>query len=345
MPPEAGSRHHSNVRNNARGTRRRRQFQPRQRNPVAAAVTGNRPASPGDIADQRHGLNPGHDERHSPRRCIAALSPTAALQSVPGTSAARRRIKPRIQPAGSAAGHHPAATHGNQQDDHRESPRSARRSDAAEPQKRRRARPQRIKAGRDKGTTAERAYRLDFGLSRHVRRDYPRDGTRPEAGSRRRASPRAAEPGSRCSHREPPGKPWRHRRPAARTNPGHDERHSPRRCITVLPPTAALQSVPGTSAARRRIKPRTQPAGSTAGRHPGSNPRKPTRRSSGSRHDQPARSDAAAPQKRRRARPQRIKAGRDKGTTAERAYCLDFGLYRYARRGYRPIKKRAHPAP
>ena len=68
---------------------------------------GNRPASPGDIADQRHGLNPGHDERHSPRRCIAALSPTAALQSVPETSAARRRIKPRTHPAGSTAGRHP----------------------------------------------------------------------------------------------------------------------------------------------------------------------------------------------------------------------------------------------
>ena len=106
IPPEAGSRHHSNVRNNARGTRRRRQFQPRQRNPVAAAVTGNRSASPGDIADQRHGLNPGHDERHSPRCCITVLSPTAAPQSVPGTSAARRRIKPRTQPAGSIAGRH-----------------------------------------------------------------------------------------------------------------------------------------------------------------------------------------------------------------------------------------------
>ena len=107
MPPEAGSRHHSNVRNNARGARRRRQFRPRQRNPVAAAVTGNHPASPGDIADQRHGLNPGHDERQFPRRCITALSPTAALQSVPGTSAARHRIKPRTQPVGSAAGRHP----------------------------------------------------------------------------------------------------------------------------------------------------------------------------------------------------------------------------------------------
>ena len=70
----------------------------RQRNPVAAAVAENRPASPGDIADQRHGLNPGHDERHSPRRCIAALSPTAALQSVPGTPAARRRINRRASP-------------------------------------------------------------------------------------------------------------------------------------------------------------------------------------------------------------------------------------------------------
>ena len=98
----------------------------RQRNPVAAAVAENRPASPGDIADQRHGLNPGHDERHSPRRCIAALSPTAALQSVPGTPAARRRIKPRTQPAGSTAGRHPGSDQGNRQDDHREPPRSAR---------------------------------------------------------------------------------------------------------------------------------------------------------------------------------------------------------------------------
>ena len=108
MPPEAGSTKATS------GTtpgepRSRRQFRPRQRNPVAAAVTGNRPASPGDIADQRHGLNPGHDERHSPRRCITVLSPTAALQSVPGTSAARRRIKPRIQPTGSAARRHPGS--------------------------------------------------------------------------------------------------------------------------------------------------------------------------------------------------------------------------------------------
>ena len=32
-------------------------------------------------------------------------------------------------------------------------------------------------------------------------------------------SPWTTEPGSRCSHREPPGKPRRHRRPAARTQP------------------------------------------------------------------------------------------------------------------------------
>ena len=32
-------------------------------------------------------------------------------------------------------------------------------------------------------------------------------------------SPQAAEPDSRYSHREPSGKPWRHRRPAARTQP------------------------------------------------------------------------------------------------------------------------------
>ena len=105
MPPETGSTKATS------GTtpgepRSRRQFRPRQRNPVAAAVTGNRPASPGDIADQRQGLNPGHDERHSPRRCITVLSPTAALQSVPGTSAAQHRIKPRTHPAGSTAGRH-----------------------------------------------------------------------------------------------------------------------------------------------------------------------------------------------------------------------------------------------
>ena len=41
----------------------------------------------------------------------------------------------------------------------------------------------------------------------------------PKTRSRRRNQPQAAEPGSRCSHREPPGKPWRHCRPAARTQP------------------------------------------------------------------------------------------------------------------------------
>ena len=186
--PQSGSRHQNNVRNNARGTRRRRQFRPRQRNPVVAAVTGNRPASPGDIADQRHGLNPGHDERHSPRRCITALSPTAALQSVPGTSAARRRVKPRTQPAGSATRRHPGSDQGNRQDDHRKSPRSSRPQRRSGTPKRRRVRPQRIKTGRDKGATAERAYRLDFGLFRYVRREYPRDGTRPDAGGTKATS-------------------------------------------------------------------------------------------------------------------------------------------------------------
>ena len=133
--PQADGRHQNNVRNNARGTRRRRQFRPRQRNPAAAAVTGNRPASPGGIADQRHGLNPGHDERQFPRRCITALSPTAALQSVPGTSAARRRVKPRTQPAGSTAGRHlrqqPAGTDKTIIGSRHDQPV---RSDAAEPQ-------------------------------------------------------------------------------------------------------------------------------------------------------------------------------------------------------------------
>ena len=93
----------------------RRRYQPGQWNPVAATVRRRlqspetaRQARESD-ANQRHGLNPGHDERHSPRRCIAALSPTAARQSVPGASAARRRTKPRTQPAGSAARRHPGS--------------------------------------------------------------------------------------------------------------------------------------------------------------------------------------------------------------------------------------------
>ena len=206
------------------------------------------------------GRHPGSDRREPTRRssAVATISPSAATQRNPKT------------PKGKAS-----ADHGR----------------------------------KDKGTTTERAYRLDFGLSRYVRRDYPRDGTRPETGGRHQNNVRSNARGTRRRRYQPgqrnpvaaavtgnhPASPGDIADQRHGLNPGHNERHSPRRCITALSPTAALQSVPGTSAARRRIKPRTQPAGSTAGRHPGSNPREPTRRSSGSRHDQPDRSDAAEP--------------------------------------------------
>ena len=140
----AGNRHQGNVRNNARGTRRRRQFRPRQRNPVAAAVR-HRLQSPGTA------------------RQTLETSPTSGTDSPPatvkGTPPPRAALPPCRRPQ--------------------------RRSGTP---KRRRTRPQRIKAGRDKGTTAERAHRLDFGLFRYVRRDYPRDGMRPEAGGTKATS-------------------------------------------------------------------------------------------------------------------------------------------------------------
>ena len=214
----------------------------------------------------------------------------------PGTGSSPG-LTPQDQPQGVTT----AATDGNRQDDHRASPRSARPLRRSGTPKRRRTRPQRIKAGRDKGTTVEHAYRLDFGLFRYVRRDYSRDGMPPEAGSRHQnnvrnnaggnprptVSTRAAEPGSRDS---PSSAAVTGNRPASPEDTA-DQRNGvtsttmkgtlPDAALPALSPTAALQSVPGTSAARRRIKPRTQPAGSAARRHPGSNPREPTRRSSG----------------------------------------------------------------
>ena len=86
-------------------------------------------------------------------------------------------LSPGLSPQDQPQGATPAATRGNRQDDHRKSPRSARPQRRSGTLKRRRTRPQRIKAGRDRRTTAERAHRLDFGLSRYVRRGYPRGGT------------------------------------------------------------------------------------------------------------------------------------------------------------------------
>ena len=177
----AGNQHQGNVRNNARGTRRRRQFRPRQRNTVAAAVR-HRLQSPGTarhpletLPTSGTGSNPVTMKGTLPG---AALPPCRRPQRGSQSrerppSAARRRIKPRTQPAGSTAGRHPGSDQGNRQDDHRESPRSARPQRRSGTPKRRRTRPQRVKAGRDRGTTAARAYRLDFDLSRYVRRELP----------------------------------------------------------------------------------------------------------------------------------------------------------------------------
>ena len=198
----------------------------RQRNPVAAAVTGNRPARPGDIADQRHGLNPGHDERHSPRRCITVLSPTAALQLTPGTSAARRRVKPWTQPAGSTAGRHlrqqPAGT------DKTISPSAATQRNPETPKGKASASQGRQRQGNVGRARSPPRFRPFSVRPQRV----PSGGTRfspSPAGTTPgeslpvipspTVSPWTAEPGSRCSHREPPGKPWRHCRPAARTQP------------------------------------------------------------------------------------------------------------------------------
>ena len=181
----------------------------------------------------------GHGERHSHRRCITALSPTAARQSVPGASAARRKIKPRTQPAGSTAGRHlrqqPAGTDKTIIGSRHDQPV---RSDAAEPQN---AEGRGLSESRQAGTRERRPNAPTASISAFLGTSvgsYPRDGTHrsqaadtmttsgttpekspPKTRSRRRNQPQAAEPGSRCSHREPPGKPWRHRRPAARTQP------------------------------------------------------------------------------------------------------------------------------
>ena len=84
-------------------------------------------------------------------------------------------LSPGLSPRDRSQGVTTAATDGNRQDDHRASPRSTRPQRRSGTLKRRRTRPQQIKAGKDKGTTAERAYRLDFGLFRYVRKDCPRD--------------------------------------------------------------------------------------------------------------------------------------------------------------------------
>ena len=201
MPPEAGSRHHSNVRNNARGARRRRQFRPRQRNTVAAAVR-HRLQSPGTTR-QALETSPTSGTDSTPVTMKgtlpgAALPPCRRPQRGSQSrerppSAARRRIKPRTQPAGSTAGRHPGSDQGNRQDDHRESPRSARPQRRSGTPKRRRTRPQRIKAGRDKGTTAERAHRLDFGLSRYVRREL--------SANKKKGAPRTLK--NPCSYDQP----------------------------------------------------------------------------------------------------------------------------------------------
>ena len=177
-------------------------------------------------ADQRHGLNPGHDERHSPRRCIAALSPTAALQSVPGTSAARRRVKPWTQPAGSAARRHPGS---NPREPTRRSsevatisPSAATQRNPETPKDKASASQGRQGQGNDGRTCLLPRFR-PFSV-RPPRVPAGRDGTERTAGNRHQGNVRdndqgtpqptvistqAAEPGSRCSRREPPGKPWR----------------------------------------------------------------------------------------------------------------------------------------
>ena len=225
------------------------------------------------------------------------MSPTAALQSVPGTSAARRRTKPRTQPVGSAAGRHPGSDQGNRQDDHRESPRSARPQRRSGTLKRRRTRPQRIKAGR----TAERAYRLDFGLSRYVRSGYPQaepaSVPHPPEQQRPRESPpvipsptvstQAAEPGSRCS---PSSVAVTGNRPASDRG-DIDQRNgiSPAMMKGILPalhyrpcrrPQRCSQSrerPPPGAGLSPGLSPQDQPQGVTLG----SNPQEPTRRSSG----------------------------------------------------------------
>ena len=79
----------------------------------------------------------------------------------PGTGSSPG-LTPQDQPQGVT----PAATDGNRQDDHRASPRSTRPQRRSGTPKRRRTRPQRVKAGRDKGTTAERSQHLDFAVRR-----------------------------------------------------------------------------------------------------------------------------------------------------------------------------------
>ena len=101
----------------------------------------------------------------------------------PGTGSSPG-LTPQDQPQGVT----PAATDGNRQDDHRASPRSTRPQRRSGTPKRRRTRPQRVKAGRDKETSAERSQHLDFALSRYVRRDCPWDGMRPEAGGTKATS-------------------------------------------------------------------------------------------------------------------------------------------------------------
>ena len=213
----------------------------------------------------------------------------------PGTG-----LSPGLSPWDQPQGVTPAATDRNRQDDHRQSPQSARPQRRSGTPKRRRTRPQRIKAGKDKGTTTERAYRLDFALSWYARRGYSRDRMPPEAGGRHQNNVRSNAGGTR-RRRYQPGQ----RNPVAATvrhrlqSPG-----TARQDLETLPtsrtgstPVTMKGTLPGAALppcrrpqhcsqsrerplARRRIKPWTQPAGSAAGRHPGSDRREPTRRSS-----------------------------------------------------------------
>ena len=293
MRPDAGGRHHDNLRNNARGTRRQRQFRPGQRNPVSGAVTGNRPASPGDIANQRHGLNPGHGERHSPRRCSATLSPTAALQSTPGTSAARRRINrrasPRQQPAGTdktiVGRRHDYPVRSDAAEPQNAEGQGLRGSKQTETRERRPNTPTASMISAFPGTPAAGTLRRNPHQSL-IRRNNNAPGNRRRSSRRQRYQLRQRnQVAATVRHRlQSPGTA----RQAPETSPTSGTDSTPVTMKDTLPgaalplchrPQHCSQSQ-GTSATRRRIKPWTQPAGSTAGRHPGSNPREPTRRSS-----------------------------------------------------------------
>ena len=175
-----------------------------------------------------------------PGAALPPLSPTAALQSVPGTSAARRRVKPRTQPAGSAARRHPGR---NPREPTRRSSGAATISPSAATQRN-------PKTPKDKASAdQDRQGQGNVGRTRLPPRFRPfsvrppglpagRNGTHrsqaadtmttsgttpgespPKTRSRRRNQPQAVKPGSRCSRREPPGKPRGQHQPAARTQP------------------------------------------------------------------------------------------------------------------------------